>query len=158
MCNGHHLYELIALLMLFVCLQKLLVVLSLQQNSYLKICPFCCALWLVIFIIEKRSWGEAETRCPKMQVHTSPVRPLSPCTVQPPQISWVAALQKYILLQSHWQNTLFVKAAASVSSLCLHRHCQWGEWSFLLKKNKLDFQFPVIRFWRLREILLNMFS
>lgn len=44
MCNGHHVYELIALLMLFVCLQISLVVLSLQQNSYLKICPFSCAL------------------------------------------------------------------------------------------------------------------
>lgn len=40
MCNAHHLYELIALLMLLVCLQILLVVLFLQQNSYLKTCRF----------------------------------------------------------------------------------------------------------------------
>lgn len=64
---------------------------------------------------------------------------------------------QHVLFQSRWQNTLLVRGAASVGSWCQHRHCQQGEWSFILKKNKLGFQFPVICFWRL-EVLLNMLS
>lgn len=33
------------------------------------------------------------------------------------------------VLHSHWQYMLLVKAAATMSLLCLHRHCGQREWS-----------------------------
>jgi len=173
MCNGHRLWELLALLMLFVCLQTLMVVLSLQQNSQLKICPFSCALMTsdfhnlkmhlrgsrhrVFLDVGARFASEAfvstgSAASPGLVTSGQYSHPRAHRhgqyshlgAVQPPRASWVAASQKCVLL--HWQNTSSGNTAASVNPLCLHRHCQRREWSFLLKKNKLGFQFPVISF------------
>lgn len=138
MCNAHNLYELIALLTLLVCLQILLIVLFLQQNSYLKTCWFSldvprCGSTL-------HQWGF----CPHGQYR------------HPRSHGWPLC-RSVCALQSHWQNTSLVKTATSLN-FCLHRHCQQEQGWLLSKKNKLGFQFPVIRFWRLKEILLNMFS
>lgn len=138
MCNAHNLYELIALCMLLVCLQILLIVLFLQQNSYLKTCWFSldvprCGSTL-------RQWGFYPHRqyrhprshgwplCRRVCAYraTGKTHPWS--KLQPPWIS------------------------ACIGTVDKNRD------HFFQKKNKLDFQFPVIHFWRLKEILLNVFS